>query len=134
MGRRFAGEREVRRVPRRAEPSPTDGGGVLCYNDGNHTQGVTMAAPELPRRVTPEEYLAYERQAEYKSEYIAGQIVARSGASRVHTRICVSLLRLLDSQTLNGPCETFNSDQRVKVTAQGMYTYPDVTVVCGEPQ
>jgi Uma2 family endonuclease len=97
-------------------------------------RGDTMAAPQLQRRYTPQEYLAQERQAAYKSEYIAGQIVAMSGASRVHNRITMNLARVLDTQTLDGPCETYGSDQRVKVSASGMYTYPDFTVVCSQPQ
>src|SRR5690242_1556857 len=93
-----------------------------------------MAAPLQTPRYTPEEYLAHERQAEHKSEYIAGQIIAMSGASRAHNRISVNLLRVLSSQTLDGPCETYGSDLRVKVSARGMYTYPDVTVVCGRQE
>src|SRR4051794_10329154 len=93
-----------------------------------------MAAPKLQHHYTPEEYLAYERQAECKSEYIAGQIVAMSGASRAHNLINVNLSRVLSTQLLDGPCEVYVGDMRVKVSAQGMYTYPDLAVVCGEPQ
>ncbi|HMA36345.1 MAG TPA: Uma2 family endonuclease [Chloroflexia bacterium] len=93
-----------------------------------------MAAPLLPRRYTPEEYLAHERQADYKSEYIAGQIVAMSGVSREHSLINMNLARVLSTQLLDRPCEAHASDLRVKVSAQGLYTYPDITVVCGEPQ
>src|SRR5262249_25490983 len=100
----------------------------------NLPRGDVMAAPRLPRRYTPEEYLARERQAEYKSEYIAGQIAAMSGASRVHNRIVMNIARVLTNQTLDGPCETYGSDLRVKVSARGMYTYPDLVVVCGEQQ
>ena len=82
---------------------------------------------------TPEEYLALERKADYKSEYINGQIYAMSGASREHILISVNLAGELRSQLRGRPCEVYNSDMRVKVTPTGMYTYPDVTVVCGEP-
>ncbi|HMA33600.1 MAG TPA: Uma2 family endonuclease [Chloroflexia bacterium] len=93
-----------------------------------------MAAPRHQYFYTPEEYLALERQAAAKSEYLAGQIVAMSGASRVHNRISVNLVRVLSAQTLDGPCETYSSDLRVKVSGQGLYTYPDLTVVCGPQQ
>lgn len=83
---------------------------------------------------TPEQYLALEREAEYKSEYINGQIFAMSGASREHDLIAVNLIRELSSQLRGRPCELHISDMRVKVSPTGMYTYPDVTVVCGEPQ
>ena len=87
---------------------------------------------------TPEEYLALERKAENKSEYIAGQIFAMSGVSREHSLINTNLLRVLSSQLLDLPCEVHASDLRVKVGARvsgrSLYTYPDITVVCGDAQ
>ncbi len=93
-----------------------------------------MAAPHQQQRYSAAEYLTYERQVAYKNEYIAGQIVAMSGSSLAHNRISMNLAWLLISQLRGGSCETFGSDMRVKVTAQGIYTYPDISVVCGEPQ
>ena len=86
------------------------------------------------RYVTPEEYLERERRAETKSEYFDGQVFALAGASANHNRIVVNLIALLRLQLRNKPCEPFASDMRVKVEATGLYTYPDVVVVCGEPQ
>src|SRR5215218_1960342 len=91
-----------------------------------------MAVPTRQNYFTAEEYLAIERKAEYKSEYIAGHIVAMSGVSREHSLINSNLIRVLSSQLLDRPCEVHASDMRVKVNAQGMYTYPDIAVVCGE--
>src|SRR5580765_534258 len=82
---------------------------------------------------TPEQYLALEREAEYKSEYINGQIYAMLGASREHIVIAVNLVSELRTQFRGRPCEVYNSDMRVKVNPTGMYTYPDVTATCGEP-
>jgi Uma2 family endonuclease len=93
-----------------------------------------MAAPLFQRHYTAAEYLAAERTAPYKSEYIAGQIVAMSGVSREHSLITGNLFRVLSTQLLDGPCEIHASDLRVKVSARGMYTYPDLVVVCGEAQ
>lgn len=93
-----------------------------------------MAAPLLQRRYTPAEYLAYEREAETKHEYIAGQILAMSGGSRAHARISMNLAQALGPLLRDRPCATYGSDLRVKVPARGMYTYPDVSVVCGEEQ
>jgi Uma2 family endonuclease len=93
-----------------------------------------MAAPSHPRHYTAEEYLALERQAPYKSEYVAGQIVAMSGASRAHSLITGNLFRVLSGQLLDRPCEAHASDLRVKVSARGLYTYPDIVVVCGDAQ
>jgi Uma2 family endonuclease len=84
--------------------------------------------------ITPEEYLALERKAEYKSEYLHGEIFAMTGASRKHNLLAINISSSLNQQLKGRPCEVYVSDMRVKVTASGLYTYPDVIVVCGEPQ
>ncbi len=81
---------------------------------------------------TPEQYLTLERKAEYKSEYINGQIFAMAGASLEHNRITANFVRVLGNQFMGHPCGVFSSDMRVKVDATGLYTYPDVVAVCGE--
>ena len=83
---------------------------------------------------TPDEYLAIERAAAHRSEYLDGRIVAMSGGSRNHSLIAAQLIRLLGNQMDGRPCEVHGSDMRVKVADQGLYTYPVVTAVCGEPQ
>jgi len=84
--------------------------------------------------ITPEEYLALERQAEYKSEYYDGEIFAMTGASRKHNLITLNIGAELRNQLKNRACEAYQNDMRVHVPATGLYTYPDVVVVCGEPQ
>jgi Uma2 family endonuclease len=84
--------------------------------------------------LTPEEYLAIERKAESKSEYINGEIVAMTGASREHNLISVNLTRKISEQLIRRPCEMYASDMRVRVPSTRLYTYPDVAVVCGEPE
>lgn len=81
---------------------------------------------------TAEEYLALERQAQYKSEYCAGEIFAIAGASKWHNLIVANVIGELRSQLKGRPCTTYPSDMRVKISPTGLYTYPDVTVVCGE--
>jgi Uma2 family endonuclease len=83
---------------------------------------------------TPEEYLALERKAQYKSEYINGQIYAMSGASREHNLIAVNVVGEIRSQFRGRTCEAYTSDMRVQVSPGGTYTYPDVVAVCGEPR
>jgi Uma2 family endonuclease len=83
---------------------------------------------------TPDEYLALERQAAYKSEYVQGEIFAMSGARYVHNRITMNLTLAIGPQLQPGSCELLPSDQRVHVPATGMFTYPDLIVVCGAPQ
>ncbi|MCI0421322.1 MAG: Uma2 family endonuclease [Acidobacteria bacterium] len=83
-------------------------------------------------RYTAEEYLALERAAEYKSEFYAGEIFAMAGASEQHNLIVANLVRELGLQLKKRPCKTYPSDMRLKVAPTGLYTYPDVMVVCGK--
>lgn len=83
--------------------------------------------------LSPEDYLDLERAAPYKSEYFAGEIFARSGASRRHNVIVTNLIAELRGQLRGRPCEVYPSDMRVTVRPTGLYTYPDVVVVCGPP-
>lgn len=89
---------------------------------------------QAKQRYTPEEYLALERQAQCKSEYYAGEIFAMAGASRWHNLIVTNVVREISLQLKGRPCTTYPSDMRVKVSPTGLYTYPDVTVVCGDAQ
>jgi Uma2 family endonuclease len=84
--------------------------------------------------VTPEEYLALERKADYRSEYLHGEIFAMTGASRKHNLITGNIAAELHRQLKGKAWEVYASEMRVKVAASGLYTYPDVVVVCGEPQ
>src|SRR5438093_9705910 len=81
-------------------------------------------------RYTPEEYLVLERKSEHKSEYFGGEIFAMSGASERHNLVVTNLVRELSLQLKGRPCKTYSSDMRVKVAPTGLYTYPDVMVVC----
>lgn len=85
-------------------------------------------------RLTAAEYLAIERQAAGRSEFLDGETFAMSGASRRHNLICVNVAAELRNQLRDRPCEVYAADMRVKVAATGLYTYPDVVVVCGEPE
>jgi Uma2 family endonuclease len=93
-----------------------------------------MAHPKSGQ-LTPEEYLARERVAESKSEYFAGEIFAMTGGSRSHSTICVHLIGECRNRLSSaGGCEVHTSDLRVKSASTGLYTYPDVTIACGELQ
>lgn len=85
------------------------------------------------RRVTPEEYLAFERQANRKSEFYNGEIFAMAGASRKHNLIVLNLASELRQQLKGKPCEVYSSEMRTRIP-NGPYVYPDVVAVCSEPQ
>ena len=82
--------------------------------------------------LTPEDYLIIEREAEYKSEYFAGEIFAMAGASERHVSIVANLMYLLVGQLKGRPCKTYANDMRLNVSPTGLYTYPDIIVVCGD--
>ena len=84
--------------------------------------------------VSPAEYLELERDAEYKSEYLNGEIFAMTGASRNHNLITTNIVVSLGQQLRGKTRECYGGDMRVKVAASGLYTYSDVVVVCGEPK
>jgi len=84
--------------------------------------------------LTPKEYLALERSAEYKSEYLAGEIFAMAGTSERHNLIAGNVFAELHAQLRKRPCKVYFSDVRLKVNRTGLYTYPNVMVVCGETQ
>jgi Uma2 family endonuclease len=84
--------------------------------------------------ITPEEYLAIERAAEYKSEYVNGEIFAMTGASRKHNLIAGNVAGELRQQLKGKPCEVYPGEMRIKAPAARSYVYPDVVVVCEDPQ
>jgi len=84
--------------------------------------------------LSPEDYLALERRAEFKSEYFDGEIFAMAGASEPHNLITINTIRELSIQLKKHPCKAYANDMRVKVSPTGLFTYPDVIVVCGQAQ
>jgi len=84
--------------------------------------------------LSPQEYLAREREAETKSEYYDGETFAMAGGSEEHSLIAVNVAGALNFQLADRPCKVYNSDMRVRVEEDGPYAYPDVSVVCGEAE
>jgi Uma2 family endonuclease len=80
------------------------------------------------------EYLAMERASEIKHEYVDGYTYAMAAASRSHNLICTNVVAILHPNLRKKPCEIYQSDMRLKVQVSGLYTYPDISVACGEPQ
>jgi len=92
-----------------------------------------MSVPQS-KFLTPEEYLAIDRQAEEKSEYWDGEMVLMASASRQHNLIASNVNAELRDQLKERPCEVYPSDMRVRIPDTDRYVYPDVSVVCGDPQ
>ena len=84
--------------------------------------------------LTPEEYLHRERTAEYRSEYYRGETFAIAGASANHNLILSNCIQTLGQQLKKKPCRVYPSDLKVRVKATGLYAYPDLSIVCGQPE
>ena len=93
-----------------------------------------MASLAAQTIYTPEEYLVSERKATLKSEYLNGEILAMSGASNAHNLITLDIATELNIQSRGQDWEVYMSKMRVRTGPKGAYFYPDVVVVCGEPQ
>jgi Uma2 family endonuclease len=83
-------------------------------------------------KLTEEQYLAIERAAEFKSEFVDGVMYAMSGGTLRHAGLHGNIFAELRAMLRGTDCKAFNSDLRVRVSAR-MYAYPDVSVVCGRP-
>lgn len=86
------------------------------------------------RAISPEEYLAAERQAVDKSEFFNGEIIPMAGATRNHNRIRDNINGKIIQHLEEASCQSFSSDMRVHLPATGLYAYPDIVIVCGEPE
>lgn len=83
------------------------------------------------RHYSLEEYFGIEEMSEIRHEYLGGEIFAMAGGSRNHNEIALNLRNALHEIVRHRACRSFVSDVRLK-TPGGLYTYPDVMVVCGD--
>jgi Uma2 family endonuclease len=83
--------------------------------------------------LTEEEFLALERKSEIRHEYFRGVAYAMAGALEPHNAIKSNFEIRVGIQLVDGPCRTYSSDQMIR-TDGGLYAYPDIIIVCGEPQ
>lgn len=81
--------------------------------------------------ITPEEYLALEEKADHKSEYYNGEMFALAGGSVNHNQITFNVAKAFDRLPTHKPCRVFSNDVRLRTQKSGLYTYPDVMVICG---
>lgn len=86
------------------------------------------------KKISAQEYLALEREAEFKSEFYNGETFSLAGASLSHNRIVRNISSFLHQLLKQKGCEIFLNDMRLKVSEEGLYTYPDLMIVCGEFQ
>ena len=93
-----------------------------------------MSAKTKPKYISPEEYLMMERQSLEKHEYFDGEIFQMAGSSNQHNIITSNIIISLGGQLKKRDCRVYPPDMRVHIPKTGLFTYPDVLVVCGKPQ
>ncbi len=92
-----------------------------------------MATQPLPR-LSVQQYLDIERAAEFRSEYIDGQIYAMAGGGRNHALIAMEIGASLNRQLRGKPCAAAGSNLRLYSKQEKTLTYPDIVVFCEPAQ
>jgi Uma2 family endonuclease len=93
-----------------------------------------MSLPRTLSHFSPEEYLAFERGTDARHEYLDGHVYAMAGESIEHSRICVNVAGELRARLKGSPCEVLSPNMKVVTSPTGLFSYPDVVVLCGEPR
>ncbi|MBI1833151.1 MAG: Uma2 family endonuclease [Planctomycetes bacterium] len=102
----------------------------------------TMGAPKLQPRYTVDEYLALERAALERHIFLDGEIIAMAGESLPHGDASTNLVMIVATQLKGTPCRALTKDTKVRSgpipetgrSKKGLFSYPDILVVCGEPE
>ena len=89
-----------------------------------------MGAPQPIRTLSVDQYLAVERDADVRHEYVEGELFAMAGASRAHNLLTLNVAAALLAHLRGGPCRVMSSDMKVRVEALDRFYYPDVVVAC----
>lgn len=92
-----------------------------------------LAKPKVETLFTPEDYLIFEREADARHEFLDGEIYQMAGESLPHSRICVNLSGEVRQQLKGKRCEALSPNMKVRTSTASLFSYPDLTVVCGEP-
>ena len=92
-----------------------------------------MALPQQIPTYAPEEYLALERVVDERHEYLDGIVYLMAGESPAHSTICFNLAGLIHQQLRGKPCRGFSPNMKVATNETGLFSYPDLAIVCGKP-
>lgn len=84
--------------------------------------------------ISPETYLELERAATEKSEYYRGEIFAMSGASLAHNKVFSNIFGDISYKLKGKKCQPYGSDLRIHIPKNTLYTYPDISIICGDPE
>ncbi len=95
---------------------------------------INEAAPKYYPRMSPSDFLEWERKQEDKHEYAGGQIFAMAGASVNHNKILANVIGRTWNHLQGKDCNIYPSDLRIAVKSKNSFFYPDATIICGEPE
>ncbi len=84
------------------------------------------------QKISIEEFLEMENASMEKHEYYKGEVFAMSGAKVQHNEICVNLITILKNKLKGKKCKPYNSDQRIHIQSNTLFTYPDISIICAE--
>jgi Uma2 family endonuclease len=90
-----------------------------------------MSSPAAHSKYSIAEYVRLEDYSNVRHEFLDGQVYARAGGTPEHGAYAANVIVSLASQLRDRPCRVHTSDVRVRVSATGLDTYPDVSIVCG---
>jgi Uma2 family endonuclease len=90
-----------------------------------------MGLPELIY-ISKNDYLEAERLALDKHEYYKGEVFAMSGASIAHNKIAINCTLEIGNKLKGKNCQPFGSDLRIHIPKNTLFTYPDISIICGE--
>lgn len=93
-----------------------------------------LAKLKTERDFSPEEYLDFERAGDVRHEFLDGQVFAMAGESLMHSRVCTNLSGEVRAKLKGKSCEPLSPNMKVRTSTASLFAYPDLTIVCGEPQ
>ena len=92
-----------------------------------------MALAQSHPIFTVSQYLDFERDAESRHEFLEGSVYAMAGESPRHSTICYNLYGLTHPQLRGKSCRGYSPNMKIATNNRGLYSYPDLAIVCGEP-
>lgn len=92
-----------------------------------------MSLPQELQYFTLKDYLYIERQSEIRHEYLDGHVYAMAGENPDHSTICFNLSGIIHAQLRDKPYRGFSPNMKVRTDPGDLFSYPDLTIVCGEP-
>ena len=84
------------------------------------------------QKISIEDYLKMEIASIEKHEYYRGEVFAMAGAKVPHNKISKNLLGTLFGKLKGKKCQPYGSDLRIHVPANTLFTYPDISIICGD--